>query len=209
MRAMRYPDYQSALETPPLTDRELDALDALLAALPATDGEPAMNVESLDGYLTALLLAPTPVTRLGGADWLPVVWGGDGAGDAPFPSAKQRKRVVVLVLRHLHAIDRALRLAPESWEPVFSVADADDRELADAEDWCIGFLQATALDVDGWSRLFDDPALGPLLLPIVLLGGDESQLAAADAQRLDDAGERDALSRAVPDAVLALAARSR
>lgn len=207
---MQYPDYQPSLDSPPLSDDELAALDTLLTGLPADD---AMNVEALDGFLTALLLAPTPVAQLRGADWLPTVWGGDpdrtGASDAPFASGKQRKRAIVLVLRHLHAIDQALRQWPERWEPVFSVADVDGQEIADAEDWCIGFLQAAAMDAEGWGRLFDDPALGPLLLPIGLLGGEEDSLAPADAARLADPAHRDALSRAVPDAVLALAARPR
>ena len=196
---MQYPDYQPSLDSPPLSDEELQALDESLAALP---GGEAMNVEMLDGYLTALLLAPQPVAGRRGADWLPAVWGGDGAGDAPFGSGKQKKRAIVAVLRHLHAIDQALRREPDQWEPVFSVAeDADGREWADAEDWCIGFLQATAQDPEGWGRLFDDATLGPLLTPVGLLGSADSELAA------DDPEPRDALSRAVPDAVLALAAR--
>ncbi len=207
---MQYPDYQPALDSPPLSDDELQALDTLLDGLP---GDEVMNVEALDGYLTALLLAPTPVAQLRGAGWLPAVWGGDadrdGDRERPFASAKQRKRAIVLVLRHLHAIDQALQRWPERWEPVFSVAEADGHELADAEDWCIGFLQAAAIDPEGWGRLFDDPALGPLLLPIGLLGGDDSTLAPADAERLAEPEHRDALSRALPDAVLALAARPR
>jgi uncharacterized protein len=203
---VQYPDYKPALESPPLSDDELQALDALLSDL---DSDAAMNIEALDGYLTALLLAPTPVAALKGADWLPVVWGGDGEGEAPFSSGKQKKRAIVLVLRHLRDIDQALQHHPDRWEPVFSVAEVDERELADAEDWCIGFLQAAAMDVDGWGRLFDDPELGPLLLPIGLLGGDDSQLAPADAERLADLDHRDELSRAVPDAVLALARRAR
>lgn len=203
---MQYPDYKPSLESPPLSDDELQALDALLTDL---DSDAAMNIEALDGYLTALLLAPTPVTALKGADWLPVVWGGDGEGEAPFASGKQKKRAIVLVLRHLRDIDQALRHHPDRWEPVFSVAEVDERELADAEEWCIGFLQAAAMDVDGWGRLFDDAELGPLLLPIGLLGGDDSQLAPADAERLADLAHRDELSRAVPDAVMALAQRPR
>ena len=207
---MQYPDYKPSLDSPPLSDEELQALDDLLAGL---DSDEAMNVEMLDGYLTALLLAPTPVDQRRGADWLPAVWGGDApgadAGDAPFASGKQKKRAIVLVLRHLHAIDEVLRRAPDRWEPVFSIAEADDRELADAEDWCIGFLLGAAQDAEGWGRLFDDPVLGPLLLPIGLLGGEDSTLSPADAARLADEEHRDALSRSLPDAVLALAARAR
>ena len=200
---MRSPDYQSTLDAPPLSDDALAALDALLAE---AGGDAAMNVEMVDGYFTALLLAPTPVAQRPADDWMPSVWG----GGEPFGSSKQRKRAIVLLLRHLHAIDLALRGDAEHWEPVFSVAETPDGdELADAEDWCIGFLQATTLDPEGWGALFDDSILGPLLLPVGLLGGDDGQLEPADAERLADPAHRDALSRSLPDTVLALAQRAR
>lgn len=205
---MQYPDYQPDLASPPLSDAELQALDDTLASLPSPSG--AMNIEMLDGYLTAWLLAPTPVHRVPSAQWLPAVWGGDAADsadkpNAPFSSGKQKKQLIVTVLRHLHAIDVALRQFPERWEPIFSVAEQGEREWADAEDWCIGFLQATSADGEAWGAHFDDATLGPLLLPIGLLGGDESGLSAADRERLADPEHRDALSRQVPDAVVALA----
>ena len=200
---MQIPDYQPALDAPPLSDDELAALDEQLGALP---GDAAMNVEMLDGYLSALLLAPTPLHRRPAAQWMPPIWG----GGSPFASGKQHKRVIVWVLRHLHAIDCALHRAPDGWEPVFSVAESPDgEESVDAEDWCIGFLQAVAQEPEGWGTLFDDARFSARLVPLVLLGGDESQLSDADRQRLADPGERDDLSRAVPDAVLALAARPR
>lgn len=203
---MDYPDYNPAIDSPPLSDEELDGLDQLLQALP---GDTAMNIEGLDGYLTALLVGPSLLTRLKSADWLPAVWGGDGDGAAPFSSQKQRKRAAFLVLRHLHGIDMQLRSGPEAWEPVFSIAETPEREFVDAEDWCIGFLQAVALDSDAWAPLFDDPELGPALVPVALLGGDDSELSDADRERLADPEQRDALSRAVTDAVLRLAERSR
>jgi len=87
---------------------------------------------------------------------------------------------------------------------VFSVAETATAEVIDAEDWCIGFLQAVALAPEQWEPVFDDPSLGPALVPLVLLGGDESQLEPADRERLDDPLQRDELSRAVMDGVLLL-----
>ena len=206
---MEYPDYDPLHDTPPLSDEELAELDALLAALPSDN---PMNVEAMDGYLTALLLQPGRPQPPRSADWLPAVWGGDGLGTAPFASGRQRKKAAQWVLRHLHAIDLQLQQAPQHWQPVFSVAEPDDAEgdeLVDAEDWCIGFLQAVALDADAWGPVFDDVALGPLMVPLALLGGDDSGLSEADAARLADPLQRDELSRAVVDAVLALQARRR
>jgi uncharacterized protein len=199
-----YPQYDPRSANSPLSDDELQGLDALLLALPA-DG--AMNIEGMDGYLTALLVGPLLLTTLPTADWLPLVWGGDGEGTAPFPSGQKRKRSTVLVLRHLQNIACVLRDQPEAWEPIFSVAEDGARELADAQDWCRGFLQAVDLAPQAWQTLFDDPTLASALLPVVLLGGDAAELSGADLARLADPEVVDQLSRTVADTVLLLNAR--
>jgi uncharacterized protein len=197
-----HPDYDPARPTQPLSDAELEALDDLLRGLPADN---PMNVEALDGYLTALCVGPRSLQRLRSRDWMPPIWGGEGAGGTPFASQKQRKRAALLVLRHLHSVDTLLSRATEDWEPVFSVAeDAQGDEHVDAEDWCVGFLQGVALEPAAWAPFFDNPALTDALAPLVLLGSDETLLGEAERARLRDDDTREALSRAVPDAVLSL-----
>ena len=194
---MDYPDYDPTLADRPLSDDELQSLDDLLQELP---GDDVMTIEAMDGYLAALVAGPPALLKeLRTRDWLPLVWGGDAENGAPFASNKQRKRAAVLVLRHLHSIACALRDAPDGWEPIFSVAETEDAEFVDAEDWCIGFLRAVALRPAAWEPLFDDPALRP----IVVLGGDESELSAGELAQLDDPAQREEISRA------ALAAASR
>ena len=204
---MNYPSYRPESDNRPLSDEELNDLDELLSALPA---DASMNIEALDGYLAGLLLTPgRKLADLPGEAWLPVVWGGDGAVDpAPFTSGKQRKKVVMAVLRHLHSIATAWTLQPKSWEPIFSIAEAevdgegeDDEEgieYTDAEDWAAGFLAAVDLAPDAWGPLFDADDTAVLLAPIAALGGEDGALAEGSAT------ERDAASRAIPDAMLAL-----
>lgn len=209
---MELPTYDPTLRTDPLDDAELQALDDLLQGLP---GDAVMNVEALDGYLTALLLTPGGPAAMAPARWLPVVWGGDsasaGAGPspAPFASQKQRKRAVIWVLRHLQTVDRGLNGPPERWEPVFSVAQDQGREWVDAEDWCAGFLHAATLDESFWGRQFEDAEHGAALRPLVLLGGDPATLTAAEQAALASLEQRDALSRDAADAVWALNQRLR
>ena len=196
---MNYPHYNPASDNRPLSDEEVNDIDELLAALP-TDA--AMNVEALDGYLAGLLLTPgRNLADLPGEAWLPPIWGGDGAVDpAPFASGKQRKKVTLLVLRHLQSIAMAWTHQPQAWEPIFSFAEGEDEstEYADAEDWAAGFLMAVELAPDAWGPLFEGEATAPLLAPIAALGGEEGSLAEGSA------AERDAASRTIPDAMLAL-----
>ncbi|MBV8605228.1 MAG: UPF0149 family protein [Pelomonas sp.] len=199
---MEYPQYNPSSDHRPLSDDELAALDELLAELP---GDGVMTIEALDGYLAGLLLTPTPLEQRPGADWLPVIWGGDGDGTAPFASGKQKKRALMLVLRHVQSIALQWREQPDRWEPILSVAETEDgEEIADAEDWAAGFLCAVDLAAEAWDPLFNDPTLAALLEPIVLLGTDAAELDDAGRARLADPVERDALSRAVPESALAL-----
>lgn len=198
---MDHPDYNPESPNTPLSDDELQALDDLLAELPA-DG--ALNTEALDGYLTGLLAGPALARRLKGGDWLPLVWGGDGADGAPFTSNRQRKRVTVLVLRHLRHLDAVLSTNADQWQPVFSVAEADEREFVDASDWCAGFLQAVDLDREAWAPWLDTPQASQTLVPLMLLGATQDELSEAQTTQLEDPAVRDELSRTVPDAVTLL-----
>lgn len=202
---MQYPQFDRASNNSPLSDIELQAFDELLAELPA-DG--AMNIEGVDGYLTALLLGPREILDAWPtADWLPLVWGGDGPDGQPFESNRQRKRAALFVLRHLQAVACQLRDHPRQWEPLFSAVESNGEEWIDAEDWCVGFLQAIDLAPDAWRDWRADAELGPALTTIALLGGDEVDEAGeanGDTAELADPAARDAMAHTVVAGVLAM-----
>ena len=204
---MDYPQYEPASAVTPLTVAELDGLDQLLQALPA---EGCMSLDGVDGYLTALQVGPADLlATLSTAEWLPMVWGGDGPGGAeeaaPFASKRQRKATVVLLLRHLRHLAELLAAPPEAWEPIFSIAEQGPKEWADARDWCTGFLQAVDLMPGAWGDSLADPALAPLLQ----LGGGLAGVPSPPAPAEDDLAGIDGLSRTVPEAVLLLRRRLR
>jgi uncharacterized protein len=205
---MDYPSYDPKSPNTPLTEEELAGLDELLNTLPS---DAAMTLDAMDGYLTALLVGPQAIGA--SADWLPAIWGGDQEpAPAPFASNQKRKRTTVLVLRHLRSIEAALSGPPDAWEPVFSVAEvpgSQGEELADATDWCMGFLAAMDLAPDAWAPLNADPQIGPGLATIAFLGGDidAPPESGEDDEDLDDPQVRDQLSRAATDVVLKLWAR--
>ena len=205
---MDYPSYDPKSPNTPLTEDELASLDELLATLPV-DG--AMTLDGMDGFLTALLVGPAPIGK--SSDWLPMIWGGEQEpAPAPFSSNQKKKRTTVLVLRHLRSIEAALSGPPDAWEPVFSVAEVPGthgEELADASDWCLGFLAATDLAPDAWAPLQSDPDIGPGLATIAMLAGeiDPSESGEDDDEDMDAPQVRDQLSRAATEVVLKLWAR--
>ncbi|MBH9552402.1 UPF0149 family protein [Inhella gelatinilytica] len=198
---MQLPHYQANGPIDPLSDEELGELDDALTDLPRGD---ALNIEALDGYLCALLLAPQPVAQVAPEVWMPPIWGGDAPD--PFASGKQRKRAVLAILRHLRALDADLHDHPERWEPILSLAEDERGERVDATDWCAGFLLGMAVDAPGWSARTGEAAWQELMAAVQFLGADDEALSEADRQRRADLPEVDALSRRVPECVLALAA---
>ncbi len=197
---MSLPAYQPNSDLLPLDDAELEQLDELLAGLP--DG--ALNIEALDGFLSALLLSPVPLASLPGEAWLPEIWGQQAGEPEPFASGKQRKKLQLLVLRHLRALDA--QLGTSAWEPLFSLAEQDGQEWVDAEDWCTGFMIAVDLAGEAWTARFDSGETAAWLAPIALLGGDEAQQDPEALAELADPAVRDALSREVHAGVQALRA---
>ncbi len=197
---MAYPNYDPGSSLTPLTAAELDGLDGLLQGFFEHD---AMSLDGLDGYLTALLVLPPEVMgTLPSDEWLPLIWGGDTEPDpAPFQSRRQRKATVVLVLRHLRHLAEQLEKTPQDWEPIFSIAEQGADEWVDARDWCTGFLQAVDLLPSAWDGVIDTTTAEP----IVALGGGIGPKTAPGADT-EDRAICDALSRAVPEAVLELKA---
>ena len=208
---MQVPVYDPHSPVTPLTADELQALDQLLHGL---DADQVMSLDGMDGYLTAFAIGPDPLRALPTADWLPAIWGGDPAGAdaaAPFNSKRQRKNMVVLALRHLRHLSQQLNYAADSWEPIFSIAEQGEQEWTDAREWCMGFLQAVDLLPDAWGPVWTTPPLADVLRPLLLLGGglmDAAPVAAAD-EDISDLATCDAMSRAVPEAVLQLMASLR
>lgn len=206
---MKIPQYDPASPLSPLGPAELDALDALLAKLPA---DQAMTLDGADGFLTAWLAGPPALLKQRPtAEWLPWVWGGDADGDDeepatfPFHSNRQRKDTVVQLLRHLRHVDAQLA-EPAQWEPIFSIAEKGPDEWADARDWCAGFLQAVDLHPKDWAAAWADAELMELAVPLLALGGGVEGAPEVPAPAEDDLETVDDLSRAVPEAVLALKA---
>lgn len=203
---MDYPAYDPNSPLTPLTEAELEGLDRLLQGLAEHD---AMTLDGLDGYLTALLVAPSAVLQsVPTREWLPLIWGGDdGLEPAPFQSKRQRKASVVLVLRHLrHVAEQVLR-SPQDWQPIFSIAEQGASEWVDARDWCAGFLQAVDLLPSAWEGVIDTPAAAPIVaLGGELDGGGGNALGHQPPVDIDDRATCDMLSRSVPEAVLELLA---
>ena len=103
----------------PLTDAEIDELDALLSAFP--EDRCPFDVAMLDGFLAGVLLAPEPVLP---SAWLPHVFAA-GGGEIEWPDTATAQRTLALAMRRHNELAAHIA-AREPFEPiVFEITDAD------------------------------------------------------------------------------------
>jgi len=138
------------LDPNPLSDEELDELDRFLAE---TKGlENAMDLSTLDGFLTALVSGPNVVMP---SRWLPWVWDQEDGKQSPvFENQAQAEWVMSRLMRHMNTIARSLREAPENFAPLLIEVENGDSPWLLVEGWCFGFMTGVRLDPDGWAPLF-------------------------------------------------------
>ena len=99
----------------PLTNAEIEELDQFL--LDAEEIEEAMDVSTLDGFLTAIVCGPKTIMP---SEWLPWVWDMEHGKDAPqFKDEARAQRILGLLMRHMNDIAQTLHQAPEHYEPLF------------------------------------------------------------------------------------------
>ena len=145
----------------PIDHVDLEVLDRFLMS----DRSPSesMMLSDLDGFLTGIAVGPELLMP---SEWLPLIFG----GEAPeFADEAEAKTVLGAIMGRYNEILR--QIADDDLDPVFWVGR--DGTLM-AADWAEGFLQAVMLCADAWERLFKSKRDGQLLLPILVLCGDEN-----------------------------------
>ena len=130
---------------PPLSDAEIGELDAFLMS------EATADEVTLDGFLTALVVGPRLVAPS-------VSCRGGGTSEPVFESKEQAERIITLMLRRMNMISSMFGENSAGFEPLLYEQEVTRFWLAD--DWCFGFIRATALDHEAWDPLFADKRIG-------------------------------------------------
>jgi uncharacterized protein len=150
----------------PLTEKEFDELDRFL--LSDRTPEDAMTLDTLHGYLTAIAIGPETIMP---AEWLPRVWGEEGAAPK-WKNSKEEERIVNLIMRFMNEILITFEVAPKEFEPLYCEHEVDGQTLIDAEAWTWGFWEGMELRENSWAEIWDSE-VAELMRPIYLLGADE------------------------------------
>lgn len=182
---------------PTLSDDEMDELSNFLLS-EATSDE-TMMLDCLDGFLTALVVAPVmPASSV----WLPKVWGSSEKDEPSFESNAQVERVTGLIMQHLSNLIVSLQQNPDACEPIFDSAVYPDspQEFVDGEMWAYGFMKGVNLQREDWQDVFDDS--NNILRPIYLLGTEE--LTSEDEALIETPAQREELSIQIPAGIAEL-----
>src|SRR6516225_3333359 len=129
---MLFSDYELPLDNP-LSEAEYDELDDFMRS----DSQPSdcMDISSLDGFLTALVVGPEEVPQ---SEWFPVTWGTRG-GQPLFQSKKQEKRIRRLVTRFYHEVVRTFNVENGQFVPLFTYWLGEGKPQPSGMEWCTGF----------------------------------------------------------------------
>ncbi|WP_366656566.1 UPF0149 family protein [Fodinicurvata sp. EGI_FJ10296] len=123
-----------------------------------------MGLSDLDGFLTALVIGPSPVEPQA---WLPIVWGDE---EPSFADRAEAEKMIRVIMQRFEEIATMLRESPEDHSPIL-IEDSDGEILY--EHWAGGFLAAVSLQPDAWAPLFEDEEAISLMLPLIVAGGEE------------------------------------
>ena len=145
-----------------LTGTELGWLCAFLVGRQAPPT--AMTFEMLDGFLTALVIGPEPVSP---SEYLPEVWGTNDGHGPTWDSGEQAQYVFDLLIKHWNSI-AALRLADAPHVPFIEHFTL----VPTGEAWADGFLTGIDLRHDAWQPIFDDSRADQIVFPILAMTSD-------------------------------------
>lgn len=182
---------EHAPEIKPLNEEEIDELNQLLFdyseqvekahSKPDADVDCIFGISELDGFFTALLTGPAPVSP---SIWMPAIW----RGWLPeFENEAAAERLTDLLMRHMDALADSLFENPETFAPLYEISDDEDEETIVADEWCYGYMRAIALQENDWKCLFDtQPELISSILLFSGLSDEEIPDDAAFEQRRDE-----------------------
>lgn len=149
----------------------------------------AMSVLELDGYLTGIIVAPSPIRP---SRWMAGLWADEPVFDpAQMQSALDAVGIMFNTLSS--RIERSLRrLEAEricDYRPAFQPATGKPSHDA-VRTWARGFWKAMALAPAEWSALAEDERLQPIITPLVgFIEVDDPEFVPAEdiEERLDEA----------------------
>ncbi|HWR00356.1 MAG TPA: UPF0149 family protein, partial [Chlorobaculum sp.] len=130
-----------------------------------------MELETIDGFLTAIVVGPVPVMA---AEWLAWVWDTSGNGLSPqFQSTEQETRITGIVMRLMNLIVAQFEEEPDGYRPLpdrIDYAEEDSARRA-ARAWSIGFMLGVRIWSTSWAPLLKNEMAASTTVIIGVVAG--------------------------------------
>ncbi len=140
----------------PLSKPELERLSGHLKTM----GAQAMNLESLDGYFSALICGPEAVTP---SEYLPEIWGNEFV----FDSEQQMADIAGLTSRHWNAIASGLERTLKLRKAHLPIMHAASDGVTYGNDWALGFMRGVRMRAQSWRELMESEEDGGSIIIIM------------------------------------------
>ena len=149
-----------------LSDPDYAQIERMLARV---KGGKIVNVETLDGFLTALVICPDLILP---SEYLPKITSGETEDDdLVLESTDEARRFYGLLMRYWNEINREFQ-SGDIHMP-FLLEDADS--VAYGNDWAKGFLEGTHLRHEIWTEVANDEERGGAFVPIWALAYEHAE----------------------------------
>jgi yecA family protein len=169
----------------PLTDQEIDKLEATLEDVP--DG--LFDTSMLHGLLSGAAVAPTAIRP----SWLyDSIFKPDGSSGYVFKDQTHVGATLKLVMRLQNQI--IMELDADLFEPWLFFENSEGQTVIVLRPWCVGFLHATTFEEVAWTPLFEER---PDLMAPIVSGADWDETQSIDSD--DETGSN--LAVLIEDAV--------
>ncbi len=150
-----------------ITDSELDELQDFLISDAVPEG--GMLLDTLDGFLTALVIGPVTVSP---SSWLPFVWDMSGGGEEPkFENLEQARRIMELLMKMMNSIITLLSQDSDYYAPLPDTLELDSDETKDylIKLWATGFMIGVKCCTSEWEPLISNKKSSWLFTSIFML----------------------------------------
>jgi uncharacterized protein len=155
-----------------LTGDEMDWLSGFLASRQAPDT--AMPFETLDGFLTALVIGPEMIMP---SRYLPEIWGTEDGSGPVWDSMEQLQYFMDLLSKHWNAL-AARRSADAVHRPeIDHFGDGPQ-----GKGWARGFVAGMNLCAEAWDPLIENKDEGDVALQILALAMEDNTLLPDDTR---------------------------
>jgi uncharacterized protein len=168
---------------PTFTEEQLDRLETWL--LDPARGEDALLLDSLQGFLAAVVSAPQPIAP---ETWIPLALGEAHAFASPEEEAVMRE----LMIAFRNDIAEQLNFGEHFDMVLYGEEGSEEREASLAQ-WCDGYLLGVDIAQPPWDADVSEEELDEMLFPFYALSGRWKQAVVESGQAFVDPAEERAL----------------